>query len=382
VALEDAPGADREDTLLWIAFALALGRSRFATARRLAALGGALDWERLTRLLRLARRRGVRDIDSIDSWRERASVLLDRGRRSGMKVISWTNPDYPARLRHVADPPPVLWTQTEGISLDCPSIAIVGARAATSGALAVARQFGRDLAARGFTVVSGLARGVDRAAHEGALEAGLTVAVLGGGLDVLYPPEHADLARRITARGALMSEFPPGTPPLPGHFPLRNRIVAGLSMGVVVVEAGEKSGALITAHAALEQGKEVMVVPGAAHTGRNRGGHALIKDGAALVEDANDVVGVLQACSPAAGGAGLPFDAAPRASPAKHASVIDAQTAGSSMTPPSWRRGEDLDLDELQRLTGLQPAALLGRLLEWELTGTIVRTPAGRFMRL
>jgi DNA processing protein len=236
-------------------------------------------------------------------------------------------------------------------------------------ALGTARELGRDLAASGLVVVSGLALGVDAAAHQGALDHGTTVAVLGTGIDVTYPRDHEALARRIASSGAVLSEFPPGTPPRRPHFPRRNRLVAGLALGVVVVEAGESSGALITAHAALDQGKEVMVVPGAALAGRNRGGHGLIKDGAALVENAADVLAVLG-----------------RRTPAPAARQGSGRTAASSVLPPgvsvSWKRGEELELESVVQLTGMTPHDALVRLLEWELAGAVARTSSGAFVRL
>ena len=173
---------------------------------------------------------------------------------------------------------------------DAPAVAIVGSRAASAVALETAARLAADLAARGITVVSGLARGVDSAAHRGALETGRTIAVLGSGLDRIYPREHAALADEIARAGLVVSEYPPGTPPLPFHFPMRNRLISGLSRAVVVIEASEKSGSLITAACALEQGRDVMAVPGNVLSGRNRGGHALIRDGAKIVECADDIV--------------------------------------------------------------------------------------------
>jgi DNA processing protein len=170
------------------------------------------------------------------------------------------------------------------------AIAIVGSRAASPVALETAFSMAAGLARAGVTVVSGMARGVDGAAHRGALTAGRTVAVLGCGVDVAYPRSHATLAAGVVTQGALVSEFPPSMPPLAHHFPRRNRVISGLSDAVVIVEAAERSGSLITARLALEQGRDVMAVPGSVAGGRNRGGHALIRDGAALVETAGDVL--------------------------------------------------------------------------------------------
>jgi DNA processing protein len=310
----------------------------------------------------------------------RAAAMLQRARQAGMNLVECTSPDYPSLLHQLDDAPVALWTRGDHALANCTAVAIVGPRAATPGALAMARQLGRELAASGLVVVSGLARGVDGAAHAGALETGKTIGVLGGGLDVVYPREHLALAERIASGGgALVSEFGPGTPPRPHHFPRRNRIVAGLSLGVVVVEAGETSGALITAGLALDQGKEVMAVPGLASSGRNRGGHALIKDGAALVENARDVLDVLaSALAGRPAGPVLPPLLALAGRPETRAA-----TEGCPALPWSdWGVGEELEVEELQELTGLGLSSLLASLLECELDGTVVRTPAGRFVRL
>lgn len=226
----------------------------------------------------------------------RARALREERARvteAGVRVIVWGDPDYPARLREIASAPPVLYLRG-GLEEDEASIAIVGARHATAYGEAVARELAAELGRRGLTVVSGLARGIDAAAHRGALEAGgRTLAVLGSGLDQIYPPEHRGLAAEVAARGALLSEFPLGTAPLRLHFPRRNRIISGLSLGVIVVEAGVGSGALITAHHALEQGREVFAVPGRVHARYSEGCNRLIKAGAKLVETWEDVLGEL-----------------------------------------------------------------------------------------
>jgi DNA processing protein len=187
-----------------------------------------------------------------------------------------------------------LWVRGDLDALDVPSVAIVGSRSASQYARLVARDLAAGLSEAGLVVTSGMARGVDGAAHEACLAAGgRTIAVFGTGVDVIYPPEHRELAGRIAVRGLLVSELPPGTPPFKGHFPRRNRIISGLSRAVVIVEASEKSGSLITARLALEQGREVMAVPGSVLHGRNRGAHALIKDGAMPVESAADILDAL-----------------------------------------------------------------------------------------
>jgi len=222
-------------------------------------------------------------------------------------------------------------------------------------------------------VVSGLARGCDGEAHQGALDAGgVSVAVLGCGADVIYPSEHHDLAHAIARHGAVASEFPPGTPPLPHHFPLRNRIISGLSRAVVVVEAGEQSGSLITAGCALEQGREVMVVPGPVLSGRNRGAHSLLRDGATLVESADDILAALAtSLSWAAPGCD---DVRPVGKASPNA-VDDPVLAALDVD-------DGQDLDALVRQIGLPAGAILARLSELELSGRAVRQPGGRFVRL
>ncbi len=220
-----------------------------------------------------------------------AEQALRRGAALGLTACAAGDADYPPLLACIPDPPPVLWLRGDAATLRHPTVAVIGSRAASQYALAVGERLGRELSERGVTVASGLARGVDSAAHRGSLAAGgLTAAVLGSGLDRIYPYEHTQLASSISEHGVLLSELGPGAPPLAEHFPLRNRIISGISLAVVVVEASEKSGSLITARCGLEQGRDVMAVPGSVLTGRNRGSHALLKDGAKVVESADDIL--------------------------------------------------------------------------------------------
>ena len=286
-------------------------------------------------------------------------------------AISTGDIRYPTALAAIHDPPPTLWIKGHADVLRTPSVAIVGSRVASPYALEVARQLGADLARRGVTVVSGMARGVDSAAHRGALEGGgATIAVFGCGVDIIYPPEHAALAQSICERGALVSEFPPGTPPYRGHFPQRNRIISGLSLAVVVVEAAEGSGSLITADFAMEQGRAVLAVPGNVLGGRNYGAHALLRDGAKLVECADDILEELPA---GIGGWGLGITPA-----------TESKVGNSASQDPVLRRmteGDAYDLDELSHLSGLDRVKLLPRLLELELGGAVRRVEGGRFVR-
>jgi DNA processing protein len=386
---------DEENAVTLLALVRRLDTRRSAPVLRplIEQKAASIDWPRAQTILT---RRGLTDRPNVDleALRRQLEHEVHLGRSAGMRLVPVTSERYPFLLRLIDNPPIVLWVSGHVATLTKPSVAIVGARFASSAALGMARELARDLAASGLIVVSGMARGVDGAAHRGALERGSTVAVLGGGIDVPYPREHRQLAALIASRGALVTEFPPRTPPLPHHFPLRNRIVAGLSLGVVVIEAGEASGALITARAALDQGKEVMVVPGLACTGRNRGGHALIKDGAALVENARDVWDALRSGSfraslpPATSqqkGASSATPQGPDVALAKEWATEELVVTPRSPLPPrlqDWRPGEELDLDDLQQLAALELPRLLAALLEWELAGEVTRTPAGRFVRL
>src|SRR5262245_15600961 len=294
----------------------------------------------------------------------RAAAAIRRAESRQIAPVSWSDPRYPVALATIVDPPPVLWVRGAIDALSAPAVAIVGSRAASPYALAVASRLGADLAARGVLIVSGLARGVDSAAHRGALTAGATVAVLGSGVDVVYPPEHAALARDIEKDGAVISELVPGTPPLRWCFPLRNRIISGLSRAVVVIEASERSGSLITARSALDQGREVLAAPGNILSGRNRGAHGLLRDGAKIVESADDILEELRIGEPAR----------PRSHGAA-AESIDPILA--CLTP-----GEPSDLDALAERSGLSPSRLLPRLFELELAGSVARVGGGRFVRV
>jgi DNA processing protein len=301
-----------------------------------------------------------------------AEAALGRASQRGLRVIGWDDAAYPAALAAIADPPPVLWFRGDLAPLDRPAVAIVGSRAGSPYALQVAADLAGDLAARGVTVVSGLARGVDSAAHGGALAVdAATVAVLGCGADVVYPPEHRDLSARIAASGALVSELVPGTPPLAWCFPLRNRIISGLSRAVVVIEAGERSGSLITARAALDQGRDVLAVPGSVLTGRNRGAHALLKDGAKIVETADDILDEL----------GIPTNP-PEGPPASKPRRSGSEGSTPDPVLAALVPGESCDFEGICERSGLAPARLLPRLLDLELRGLVRRAGGGRFVRV
>ncbi|MCM5571314.1 DNA-processing protein DprA [Burkholderiaceae bacterium FT117] len=291
-------------------------------------------------------------------------------------LVCLDDPRYPPRLLQIADPPPVLFVRGDPESLGRPSIAIVGSRHATQAGLGHARDFARTLGEAGLTVVSGLAQGIDAAAHQGALatRAG-TLAVTGTGIDRVYPPRHGPLADAIAANGAVLTELPLGTEVQRSNFPRRNRLIAGLALATLVVEAARQSGSLITARQAAESGREVMAIPGSIHSPLSKGCHQLIREGAKLVESAEDVLvelrGVLgQGSEPGrdrAAGAGE----APRAADPDG----DGLLLGALGFDPA-------DLDTLVERTG-RPAGEIGaRLLELELANRVERLVDGRFVRL
>lgn len=284
-------------------------------------------------------------------------------------VLTLGDPRYPSTLLDTADPPLLLFVSGRLEALAQPRrLAVVGSRNPTPQGAQNARGFARALAGSGLCIVSGLALGIDGAAHEGALQAGgFTLAVVGTGLDRVYPSRHRELAHRIAAQGALISEYPLGTPPLAPNFPQRNRLIAGLSLGTLVVEAALQSGSLITARLASEQGREVFAVPGSIHSPQSRGCHALIRQGAKLVESAEDVLEELQLA----------------ASPAPAADGGPTPGLGTEEAALLKAMGHDpLSLDTLQARTGLATAVLQARLLELELRGWVARLPGGWLQRL
>jgi DNA processing protein len=300
--------------------------------------------------------------------------------RLGARLIACGDVDYPALLAALDDAPPVLSVIGDPALLAGPCVALVGARNASVNGRRFAEMLARDVGAAGFRVVSGLARGIDAAAHQGAL-AGGTVAVVAGGVDVVYPREHEHLQSEIGARGVVIAESPLGTEPHARHFPRRNRIISGLSLGVVVVEAAQRSGSLITARFAAEQGREVFAVPGSPLDPRCRGTNGLLRDGAHLVESADDVVGVLRALP---GLARAPRRATgEQQSPAATVAPDVRALAADELDAVRAAVLEMLDphpvaVDELVRRCQLSPADLMTALLELELAGRVLRHPGNR----
>lgn len=322
---------------------------------------------------------------------------------AGHHLLTLADPAYPQTLLDIHDPPLLLYVNGNPDCLARPAISIVGARSASAGGMDNARAFARHLAQQGWCIASGLAQGIDTAAHEGALLAGLaaggTVAVLGTGIDIVYPAANRDLAHRIAAAGALVSEFPLGTRALPYQFPKRNRLVAGMSRGVLVVEAAKQSGSLITARLASEMGREVFAIPGSIHSPLSRGCHALIRQGAKLVESAEDIHEELGRPAPHA-----VSDAATRATgrhrpastqtcrpdiTAVDRTAVSPNHAGATAPAADPADQGVLDalghdpvhLDTLLQRTGLDLPSLNSRLLQLELSDRVVRQSDGRYQR-
>jgi DNA processing protein len=303
-------------------------------------------------------------LDAVLSWAEGAAA----------RVLTPDDGAYPEQLRVLDAPPPLLFVRGDATLLEEPQLAIVGSRNPSAGGIDTARAFARYLTALGLTVTSGLAIGIDGAAHQGALEGGRTIAVLGTGPDRVYPAAHRSLARRIAENGALVTEFPPGTGPHASHFPRRNRLISGLTLGTLVVEAALRSGSLITARYAAEQGKEVFAVPGSIHNPLARGCHELIRQGAKLVDSTDQI---LEELGPRlrAYTTGIP-----RPSRAKEHTEDSAERAD-----PEYQRllgclGHDpVGPDELIARSGLSAQAVSSMLLLLELQGHVSCHPGGRY---
>lgn len=301
-------------------------------------------------------------LSQTESW-------LNETSSAARHVLTLADPHYPSALLQCADPPLLLYATGQLCRLTSPAVAIVGSRNPTPQGLENARAFARDLSQAGLTVVSGLAMGIDGAAHEGALEGkGGTIAVVGTGLDRVYPKAHHALAHQITEQGLVVSEYPLGTTPLPAYFPQRNRIIAGLASGTLVIEAAVQSGSLITARLAAEFGREVLAIPGSIHSPHSRGCHALIKQGAKLVETAQDVLEELRPIT------GLTSEPQPSPEAALHAPNESALLRAMGYDP--------ISLDSLCQRSGLDPSTLNAQLLELELMGQVARLPGQLFQRV
>jgi DNA processing protein len=368
---------EREELAAWLRLALTPGLGNTAARRLLAAFGlpgnvFSQSLEALEQVVGSAKAQALQaepaqlqaQLDATDEW------LQATGTTARRRILTLADPAYPSSLLNTEDPPLMLYLMGEVDVAWPPAIAVVGSRNPTPQGLANARQFARSFAQAGLTVVSGLALGVDAAAHEGALETAAagqlaTIAVVGTGLDRVYPRQHLELAHRIAQSGLLVSEYPLGTPPLAPNFPRRNRIISALSQGTVVVEAALKSGSLITAHQAAEQGKEVFAIPGSIHSPQSRGCHALLKQGAKLVETAQDVLEELSVAHPRPS-----TTCAPAEAPEPEDGILTALGF------------DPVSLDALVARTGVAAAHLQAKLLELELQGNLARLPGGLFQRV
>ena len=301
-----------------------------------------------------------------------AATLAWLAARANRRVLTLADADYPALLLQTADPPLLLYLEGRADLLSADSVAIVGSRRPTPQGLENARRLARELGERGWAVVSGLAAGIDGAAHAGALEASAgTVAVVGTGLDMVYPHAHRALAARIAREGLMVSEFPLGMAPMPDNFPQRNRIIAGLSRGTLVVEAALRSGSLITARQATESGREVFAVPGSIHSPQARGCHALLRDGAKLVESVDDILDELGVLArPAVASRRLDGGA-----------LLEAEQAEPDDEVLRALGHDPVSLDALMARCGWPAPQLNVRLMELELEGRVARLPGGLFQR-
>jgi DNA processing protein len=362
----------RDELAAWLRLSLVPNLGNVTARKLLAAFGlpqnvfaqedealGTLLSEKLLKALRAEPAGFEAQLARTLAWLEEGAEQRD--------VLTLGDPDYPAGLLNIEDPPLLLYRQGPRVEAPRKALAIVGSRNATAQGLENAERFARSFAEAGVTVVSGMALGIDGAAHAGALEGAppgqlATIAVVGTGLDRVYPRQHLALAHRIAERGWILSEYPLGTPPIGDNFPRRNRVIAALSQGTLVVEAALQSGSLITARMASEQGKDVFAIPGSIHSTQARGCHALLRQGAKLVESAQDVLEELRL--------------APRTE------RVEPPEAPEGESPLLDAMGYDpVGLDALIARTGIPAAQLQASLLELELAGDVARLPGGLFQR-
>ena len=362
---------DRDELAAWVRLLETPGVGRESARRLLAAFGSP---QAVLAASGRARREVVASdaasvlaasSEALDALVEKTLAWLDEQSPELRDVVTLGDPRYPSALLNTADPPLLLYAQGRCELLRAESLAVVGSRNPTPQGTENARSFSAYLSRSGLTIVSGMALGIDGAAHLGGLEgAAATIAVVGTGLDRVYPRRHLELAHRIAAEGLIVSEYALGTPPLPLHFPSRNRIIAGLARGTLVVEAALQSGSLITARLAVEAGREVFAIPGSIHSPQARGCHALIRQGAKLVDRAEDILEELRM-------------------PARDAGTGAASEPAGKEDPLLAALGFDpVTLDALVARTGWTPAALNARLLDLELDGRVTRLPGQLFQRL
>ncbi|NPV52253.1 MAG: DNA-protecting protein DprA [Firmicutes bacterium] len=317
---------------------------------------------------------------------------LEKAAALEVDILTFRDEAYPGLLSRIYDPPPVLYVRGSIVPQDSLAVAVVGCRRPTSYGLYVAERLGYELARRGITVVSGMARGIDSAAHRGALKArGRTIAVLGCGVDICYPPENSRLVREIADSGAVVSEFPLGMGPIALNFPARNRVISGLSLGTVVVEAGPRSGALITADFALEQGRQVFAVPGDIRRETSRGSHRLLKEGATLVEGVDDILSELGLSLEPAGLFDRPAVGRSTEFSSSTTSIESIEATGEDVFPgglePVARRllqvlgDEPLVVDEIARRAGIDASLVGASLIALEVDGWVRALPGNAYMK-
>ncbi|ACB32623.1 DNA protecting protein DprA [Leptothrix cholodnii SP-6] len=374
---------DRDELAAWLQLLETPGVGRQSARRLLAAFGSP----QAVLSASVSARAGVIDkatAAKLEQAPEGLALLVERTAawltgEPGRRILTLADPAYPSIWLNLPDPPLLLYAQGKLDLLQRPALAIVGSRHPTPEGTDNARAFAASLSRTGLTIVSGLAAGIDGAAHEGALGGtGSTIALVGTGLDRVYPRAHLKLAREIADRGLLLSEFSIGTPPLAAHFPLRNRLIAGLGMGTLVVEAALKSGSLITARLASEFGREVFAIPGSIHNPQSRGCHALIRQGAKLVESTQDVLEELHLAVPAAAVSTGPAHAEPAAEQPDDANPPPDDVDDPILLALGWSAAT---LDVLQARTGWATAELNVHLLDLELSGQVVRLPGQLFQR-
>ena len=378
------PAADRETALYWLALHLLPDLGARNALKLIRAFGGppAVFHASVSELRSAGIRTAVAESIHAGISFDAAADELRKIEAAGARLIFYGHEPYPAMLAEIADPPILLYAMGDSDLLGSPQIGIVGTRRPTQYGRAVAERLSRDLALEGLTITSGMARGIDSKAHVGALEAGgKTIAVLGTGVDVAYPRENAKLRRSIVEQGLALSEFPMGATGFPQNFPIRNRIISGLSYGILIVEGAQYSGSLITARLALEQNRDVLAVPGSIFSKQSWGPNLLLKDGAILVQEASDVI------------EGLPHEVRRSLRSGKTAAAAvdtDAQQslfhAASPLADkilPLLRVDEATQVDDLIRnLDGVKPAEVLAALSELELFGAVRQMPGKSFVRI
>ena len=376
--------ASKDDLTAWVALKYVEGVGNVAYRNLLAAFGSpdrvfeaTLPQLEQTAGLNHKTARNIKDFRGL----QRARAEIDRAAREGVSIVTVKDPGYPERLRRIYDYPPLLYIKGTLTPEDIP-VAVVGSRNASPYGRFVTERLCRELALRGVTVVSGLARGIDTCAHRGALAGrGRTIAVMGCGIDVIYPLDNRKLHGEIVSNGAVVTEFPFGTEPDRPHFPARNRIISGMSLGVLIVEAGEKSGSLITARCALEQGREVFAVPGSIDLPGSRGTNSLLRQGAKLVEGVEDILEEIlpqlehRSAVPqreTSGPASMPAAHAPPASAREALTEKESRLLGFITEKP-------LDADTIINRSGLAAAEVLAVLLSLELKGHVLQLPGKLF---